>query len=180
MIGESVRLLREAVNRRDVKDRLKQDLPRWKQLCSSMDAIGDTDFAVAAFLQWPPTEDTGQLYLLTYGLLQVLYVQQDAVRHAAEAVGLKWEDSEALKNVRDVRNKAIGHPTKRDRGPWKDKPESFGIVQHSMSHETFELYSSHWNELPRTVRLRDLIEAHGTALTRVLGGIIRHLDGQAG
>lgn len=123
--------LRDVLNDPVVRDRLMQDARRWRQLCSSMDVIDDTDSAIAAYLGSPPIEDIGQLYLLAYGLLQVLFVQQHAVRHGSEAVGLQYQFPEQLMAVRKTRNNAIGHSTKRG----NRESESFGVVKVSLSHE---------------------------------------------
>lgn len=160
------RRLRDAVNVPQVQKQLMQDMRHWQQLCSSMDVIGDTYSAIAAYLASPDVEDIGQLYLLAYGLLQVLFVQQDAVRHAAEAIGLSYEFSENLLAVRSVRNNAIGHPTKRG----GKNSESFGIVQVSLSREGFTLYSFDWDQPDafQPIKFKELIT---TQLAEVAQGI---------
>src|SRR4051794_28180115 len=68
----------------------------WGMLCSSLDVIGDTELALSAYLASteakPKDQDylitTGNLYLTLYGVLQVLFVQQDAVRHLSESLGI--------------------------------------------------------------------------------------------
>jgi hypothetical protein len=166
--------LRDAVNVPEVQDVLIQDRRRWNQLCSSMDVIGDTDSAVAAYLNSPPNQDVGHLYLLAYGLLQVLFVQQDAVKHAAEAVGLRYEFPEDLKAVREVRNNAIGHPTKRG----GNNSESFGIVQVSLSHQGFTLYSFNWEQPDafQPIRFQELIASQSNAVRQAIEQMIRHLQ----
>lgn len=173
-IRELERRLRDAVNVPEVQDRLMQDRRRWNQLCSSMDVIGDTDSAIAAYLGSPPIQDVGQLYLLAYGLLQVLFVQQDAVRHASEAVGLNYEFPQDLMAVREIRNNAIGHPTKRG----GKNAESFGIVQASLSHQGFTLYSFDW-EHPDTfkpIQFQELIAAQSNAVAQAIDQMILHLQ----
>lgn len=62
-------------------------------------------------------EDTGIRYLLIYGILQAMFLQQDAVYHLAEALDYHDQCLKQLttNDIRDIRNCAIGHPTKRDR-----------------------------------------------------------------
>src|SRR5205823_10451654 len=100
-----------------------------------------TDHAISAYLSYPNEDDLGKLYLHAYGLLQALFVQQDALAHAAEAIGLEYQLPDELKPIRKIRNDAVGHPTKRG----NKHPESFGIIQISLCHESFTVYSFKWD-----------------------------------
>jgi hypothetical protein len=167
--------LRDAVNAPAVQERLLADLPNWRQLCASMDVIGDTDEAIAAFLTSPAApRDVGRLYLHTYGLLQALFVQQDAVRHAAEAVGLAYTRADELRVIRDTRNDAVGHPSKRG----DTRPESFGIVRHSLTADEFTLYSFDLGRADnfRRVRVREMIESQRAAVVAALDRIAAHVS----
>jgi hypothetical protein len=104
----------------------------------------------------------------------VLFVQQDAVMHAAEAIGLGYKFPEDLLAVREVRNNAIGHPTKRG----SKNPESFGIVQVSLSHDGFTLYSFRWDRAKtfRRIRFKGLIRAQSKAVAQALEQMVLHLQ----
>jgi hypothetical protein len=94
----------------------------WGMLCSSLDAIGDTELAIEAYLvaaQQPNTQfdaEDGRKYLTLYGILQVLFVQQDAVEHLSTALGMEYKRASVLADIRETRNNAIGHPTNRLQG----------------------------------------------------------------
>ena len=80
--------------------------------CAALDTIGDTQLAVDDYLAGRVKAAThGTTYLAIYGVLQVLFVQQDAVRDLAEAVGVPVEVPEELQSIRDIRNATAGHPT---------------------------------------------------------------------
>ena len=84
------------------------------------------------------------MYLATYGLLQALFVQQDAVQHLGEALGVPVDlkGIPPLREIRQARNESIGHPTKRQ--PLKSKPPSFHqISQISLGLDGFDLLSSY-------------------------------------
>ncbi len=170
--------LRDAVNQPKVRDELIKDLQKWTQLCASMDAIGDTNSALAAYQRLAPVHDIEMLYLVAYGVLQVLFVQQDAVQHAAEAVGVAYELPEQLRDIREVRNCAIGHPTKRNR----PQMESFGIVQTSFTQRGFTLYpfgsdnSIAWRE----ISLPALIERQSQEVCDALARMVQHLKDRFG
>jgi hypothetical protein len=87
---------------------LLPDTRRWNMICAALDVLGDTEAALDAYLDAPAA---GHPYINAYGLLQALYLQQDAVRHIFEAVDKAFTPSEALKEVRRIRNETIGHPT---------------------------------------------------------------------
>ncbi len=174
LVREAERRLRDVVNDTPVQDRLMCNLHRWRQLCSSMDVIGDTELAVEAYLETPAGErQYGQHYLRAYGLLQVLFVQQDAIKHAAEAIGLAYSFPVSLGAIREVRNNAIGHPTKRSGSPW----ESFGILRVSLSHEGFTLYSFDIGRPDnfQPVRLPELVAEQREAVISAIEQMIRHL-----
>lgn len=85
----------------------------WNQICSSLDVIGDTTLAVQDYLTTSYPQSEGLKYVYTYGLLQALFIQQDAARHLTEAFDIPYESSERLNKIRELRNSAIGHPTKQ-------------------------------------------------------------------
>ena len=173
-VRKAERRLRDVVNDTSIQDRLMGDSHRWRQLCSSMDAIGDTELAVAAYLTSTVGDgEPGKLYLQTYGLLQVLFVQQDAVKHAAEAIDLPYSPPVSLAAIRDIRNNASGHPTERG----GSRSEWFGIVRTSLSSKGFTLYSfdSERPDNHQSVQLLELIETQRAAVVDAIKQMIAHL-----
>ncbi len=45
-----------------------------------------------------------------------MFVQQDAISHLAEALGIEYTPDPLLARIREIRNSSIGHPTKRKGG----------------------------------------------------------------
>ena len=81
----------------------------WNKLWCAFDNIEDTQSAINEF---EITTNPSKLFF--YGVLQALVVQQDALRHLEESIKLpkfKFEDYDKLKEIRDIRNETIGHPT---------------------------------------------------------------------
>jgi hypothetical protein len=107
------RRIRDLVNSPRRSHLLRQDDERWFRLCSAMDAVGDTQLAIRTFLDKPidGARSDGWSYLIVYGVLQVLYVQQDAARTLAGCLGLGFTLPPELSAIRDARNASIGHPT---------------------------------------------------------------------
>ncbi len=173
-VDELEKNLRDTVNIKKIQYRLTRDTRLWHQLCSSMDAIGDTNIAISAYLNFHPVQDIGCRYLIAYGLLQVLFVQQDAVQHAAEAIGISYEFPKDLKYIRKIRNEAIGHPTKKG---WNENTNSFGISRISLCHEGFTLYSFDQDHADnfKPIRFQDLISEQTTAVSQAIEQMILHL-----
>jgi hypothetical protein len=107
--------IRDIVNTPRRRYALMENRQRWLQLCSAMDAIGDTQLAVRAYLDQPmkEVESDGWSYLVVYGILQVLYVQQDAAKMLAGCLKLPFELPDELVNIREIRNDSIGHAAGR-------------------------------------------------------------------
>lgn len=109
LLEESVR---EYINTTRYQTDLLQNLDSWNQICSSLDTIGDTLYSIQDYISGAYPESVGLKYIYTYGILQALFIQQDAMRHLSEAFEIKFELSEKLKQIRAIRNASIGHPTK--------------------------------------------------------------------
>jgi hypothetical protein len=142
------------VNEPRVHAALFADNTRFRQACSAMDMIGDTCQALRAYAEicTGDAADTGNAYLVVFGALQVLYVQQDAVFWLCKSLGYptaiaskptpdKWihaPGNEPLSEVRNLRHSAVGHPVNRDKGLAADRGSYF-IVQMSLSTRGFTM-----------------------------------------
>jgi hypothetical protein len=111
--------IRDLINEPRKKCLLMSKGRLWHQLCTSLDAIGDSQLAIDAFPLEVTKGNYGTLYLSIYGLLQACFLQQDAIRHLCEALNLEdsYRDHPQLLAIRELRNDAIGHPTKRNTKP---------------------------------------------------------------
>jgi len=106
--------VREHINTHRYQAELLKSSSTWNQICSSLDVIDDALYAIDSYLSKEFPEDTGLKYLYSYGLLQALFLQQDALKHLAEAFGLKYAANDSLVNIRTIRNASIGHPTQHN------------------------------------------------------------------
>lgn len=84
----------------------------FSQLCSALDAIGDTEMALDAYVTISQQKlSVSELYLRTYGVLQALVIQQDAVEHIAESLSIVYRRAGGLWKMREIRVAAADHPT---------------------------------------------------------------------
>jgi len=131
--------VRKYINTSRYQAGLIQDLDNWNQICSSLDTIGDTLYAFQDYLETSFPKSIGLSYIYTYGILQALFIQQDAMRNLSEAFDLKYSPSDKLGSIRAIRNASIGHPTKN-----KVKKATYYnyISRMTMSKEGFTLMRS--------------------------------------
>ncbi len=143
-IGDLEDVVRNHINTHRYQVDLLEDSSNWNQICSSLDVIGDTIYAIGSYEASEFPEDSGLQYIYTYGLLQSLFLQQDALRHLSEAFDIKLNPSPTLMEIRSIRNASIGHPTKQNQ-----KGERFYnyISRMSLSKHGFDLlqHSEHRN-----------------------------------
>ncbi len=135
-LSESVR---DHINTHRYQSVLLDDSKIWNQICSSLDVIGDSLYALESYDAAPFPEDVGLKYIYTYGILQALFLMQDALRHLSEAFNIPYELTETLRGIRNLRNASIGHPTKQDQ---KGKRYYNYISRISMAKSGFDLLRS--------------------------------------
>jgi hypothetical protein len=175
--------IRDLINAPRRQAVLLANIAAWTMLCSSLDVIGDTELAIEAYLEAGarPHETEGhgdrrpgpgENYLTLYGILQVLFVQQDAVQHLAEALGIDYAHDPVLKGVRDNRNDAIGHPTNRRGG------KAFNFISRiTLSRAGCRLMtvSADGKSEFKTIDVPALIAAQRQSVSTALTGILAQL-----
>ncbi|MDH7943690.1 hypothetical protein QGM61_07640 [Pseudohongiella sp. SYSU M77423] len=111
-IGELEDSVRGYINTTRYQNDLLKDSDNWNQICCSLDTIDDTLYSQQDYLSAKYPSSDGLKYVFTYGLLQALFIQQDAMRHLSEAFGIEFQLTDRLEEIRSLRNASIGHPTK--------------------------------------------------------------------
>lgn len=154
----------------------------WSKLWTSFDNIYDAQQAIERF----KLGDTGKLGV--FGLLQAMTVQQDAIKHLEQAVGLNptlLTDMPILKEIRNVRDETVGHPTNTKRSKGKNTYQEGTITYTSMwageqgatGHGFLEYYI--WSNLGserKSVDLNAAISDQGPQLSTVLQKVINELE----
>ena len=173
--------VRECINRPRVHHALySNNLNGFFVVRSALDAIGDTAMAIDAYRGLQETASYGERYLRLYGLLQAFFIQQDAAQHILETLGVTCtESNDDLLHVREIRNNAVGHPTRREARPKKNIAQtSHAIVRNSMWNNGFTLMSnaeSGHTEMAG-VAIADLIEKQERGIARILRAALKHLQ----
>jgi hypothetical protein len=127
---DEIQRLRDAVVDKGLAD-------DWNTLTSSMDALEDTHYAVAAFVASAsnptfPERELGERYLRMYGVMQAFAIQQDSISNFYVALGMSPPDLSPLQHIRDLRIAMAGHPT------LQDKPKSLPPRSHFTSQITLD------------------------------------------
>jgi len=178
-VDDRIDEMRDIINKPRKETELTRNMPMYNQLCSSLDVIGDTEEAIAAYANQECGNSTGALYIATYGVLQALFVQQDATFNLAEALGFSdhVENYPDLKDIRDTRNPSVGHPTKQDRGK-KGTPTAFHFISRiSLHYGGFKLMSCDGigNDKFRDIALTQLIERQRAIIRQILTDLVAKL-----
>lgn len=167
--------IRNLVNALPRRAELQADKKAWNQLCSAMDAVADAEHALEGHTELARRLGglgPGPLYLVHYGFVQALYLQQTAVSTLCRALGLDDLEKrvEELQHLKDLRND-VAHPTDRRGGK-----QSFGIVQISMTPGSFELFEFGGADFKlRLVDCAAIRCEQDAALQSILGAVVERL-----
>jgi hypothetical protein len=129
-------IVRKHINTHRYQSILINESGYWDQICSSLDVIDDTLLTIESYINNDFPNDTGVMYLFIYGILQTLFLQQDALNHLSESFDVDYQLGDKLKKIREVRNAAIGHPTKLNR---KGDIYHYHLSRRSMNKNGFKL-----------------------------------------
>lgn len=178
--------IRDIINREDFFDKyFKDHLDDWNILCSAMDVIGDTTLAIQNFLEEDMGDDGGENYLKLYGLLQAVFLQQDAIKFLYNTIKKSFDKKEKLEKwddlpfeqsniLRNYRNLSAGHPVECNTFESGMIKRSF-ISRTSISSDGFDLLV--WDEKtkekdsPRHVNLKPLISSYISEAKRILADL---------
>jgi len=156
-------------------------------LTSSFDTVSDTETVISTFEALPDPGSVGARYLMIYGILQALYLQQDAVESMVRALGpstrpiYRIESEPEAEEIRKVRHRAVGHPTVEGNVASKKSPGiqmSHFVVQHSVRKDGFTIMTTFANGLHTFthVSVGELIGRNRTMIERVLRQILAKLE----
>ncbi|MFY7666137.1 hypothetical protein [Flavobacterium sp.] len=117
------------------------------QVC--LDTIDDSQKAIDHYFEIPTDFFSNRATLFVYGLLQALYVQQDALFEIYKCVFTSkdiskntfFEQFSLNKQIRETRNDIVGHPTNRD------KESFFFLKRYSLPKNKIEYYADRVDDL---------------------------------
>lgn len=174
-----IQAIRNLINEPRKQHILFKNRPSWNQLCSSLDVIGDSTLAIESYPTLSHQSEPGPMYLIVYGLLQALILQQNAIRDMCNVLGLEENIKKypRLEEIRGIRHDTAGHPTKT--WPTKDRPEAYHYISRiTLSPNGFQLLSSYRNggEEIRDINIPKLLEDQKKYVSQVLRRVVKQLE----
>lgn len=174
-IDELEQQIRDFINSPRKRYTILQDNAAWNMLCSCLDTIEDTELAIGAYEKASNPKAVAYTYLLVYGLLQALFIQQDAVDNLCKALCVDYVPDKVLKEIRKIRNDSTGHPTKRGKG----KGQAFNFIgRTSLTIKGFDLMTTYPDNEPylfRHINIGSLINDQRKSMQKVLTEVLRSL-----
>lgn len=187
-VSELNRQIRDFVNDSTIKKtslRSKKKLGYWDLFFSALDTIDDTCIAIDSFKNLSDKTFSKNKYLITYGLMQALFIQQDGVRHLKRAVlGINLDfrtDYPELYKIRQIRNETVGHPAQtKNRGINSkyelDEVSACTINRSTLARDGFEyiLWMNSKTE-HKHIKFQEILESQEKALVLELSKIHKQL-----
>ena len=172
---EGIGGIRELINESRKHASLLENEDMFMMLCACLDTIVDTYCCLEGFLTTDIEHlDINNKYVYVYGTMQALFVEQKAVKHLCDSLGIAYTPDPLLKDIGDVRHESVGHPTN------SGNAYSF-ISRYSIGNTGFELSTYYGAErgLPPKyidVNVPELIAKQREKLSNVLDDVIKILE----
>ncbi len=113
----------------------------YNSVIDSFYLLEDTQLAKHSFLERTPSLPFGDLYLYFYGVLNAVYMQQQALLVLLRKMGIEFELSEIQGcKIFDIRNSFAAHGA--NRGGRKIKEHSFILDRHALRQGKLKGYSA--------------------------------------
>ena len=174
-----IKRIREHIQRQERMSQLIPIYKKWIGITASIDVLEDSSWAVEYYIENDYPSDMKGKYLYTYGLLQALFVQQDAADNIYKVFfdeKIKWKDEylEAY-DVREMRNDVTGHPLNRDNHFF------IYLVQMDMEKDSISYLKDDVDSKKHqsvNVNLMGSIEDSAKCINHVLSKVLEKLDSE--
>lgn len=174
-----IKRIREHIQRQERMSQLIPIYKKWIGITASIDVLEDSSWAIEYYVENDYPSDMKGKYLYTYGLLQALFVQQDAADNIYKVFfdeKIKWKDEypEAYA-VREMRNDVTGHPLNRDNHFF------IYLVQMDMEKDSISYLKDDVDSKKHqsvNVNLMGSIEDSAKCINHVLSRVLEKLDSE--
>ena len=134
-------IIRDKINKSKIFREIYQDEQKFNVCCAALDVIEDAEEAISYYKNVTPNDDIGYKYIMLFGLLESMYIQQNALNSLGKALGMNIQtESSRIKYIRDIRNDIAGHPTDRNGN------ETVFLNRNLMEHNSFSYNTSNSDE----------------------------------
>jgi hypothetical protein len=113
----------------------------YNSVIDSLYLLEDTQLAKDSFILRPNSQSFGDLYLYFYGVLNAIYMQQQAMLVLLRKMGLDFKPKELREcKIFDIRNSFAAHSA--NRGTRDEKEHSFILDRHALQSGKISGYSA--------------------------------------
>ena len=145
-------------------------------IITALDTIDDCSDAIINYIDMNEEEYKKFSRLSLYGILQAIYMQQDAIKFLNNRLRIKTKISNSYEIIREIRNNISGHPIS-DKTGRKDGTHNFYFLGKGLYDKWYFEYASYTPEFkPNKVELKDLLEEHIAFLSEALIRIQNNLN----
>ncbi len=150
------------------------------QIASCLDTVEDAQLAVDEYCRLDFSTkgtDKGELYLAVYGVLQAMFLQQDALQNLASLLDFPYrmDNYPGLKEVREVRNQIVGHPTSYRRNGTESY---YAINRMKLSLRTLQVleYNDQDQRQMRTIDIKQALSDNEALICQAFGDLKSKLE----
>ncbi len=148
----------------------RKDDGDWSKLWTAVDNIEDTQLAIN---EYASLKSFSRLAL--YGLLQAMFVQQDAISHLEKAIKIQtpdWSrDYPGLYQIRTIRSETVGHPISTEKG-------SYASISHRDNLDILEYGVWSKNGFQhKTIDIKNIINIQHDLLVKEVDRVIGKITG---
>jgi hypothetical protein len=168
-ISELEKKCRAALQYDSVFKQITSRKTAYEKMCALLDFVGDSEEALLSVISFEQRRSLNR-YFLGYGMLQLLYSRQVAVRDVIRTLGLTIPEPLNKSALTVARDCIIGHPIESDGA-------AHIIARHTLNENGFEYWSYYPNTVDRgkIVKYEPLIEAHLDAMEVGMETLYQHI-----
>ena len=145
-------------------------------IITALDTIDDCSDAIINYIDMKEEEYKKFSRLSLYGILQAIYMQQDAINFLNRLLRIKTKRDESYDGIRDIRNHISGHPISNRTEKEDEKYYYYFLGKGSHEKWSFE-YAAYTPKFDRKkINLRDSLETHIGFVINSLERIESNLD----
>lgn len=170
--------IRDFISNPRKQNALQSKIEDWDSLCSSLDIIGDTEYAISSYPNICNDPNEGKSYIIIYGILQTLQTQQKAVEQICHALEISSNLPKELQVIRKIRSNSIAHPAMQKEN--KVYKSNF-IQRHTVTPNGFDLltvFSNNYDYKITHVSIPNLIKIQNEYLGKKLDDVIHELENE--
>jgi len=175
IMNKSIQEIRNFTNTPRILHRYTSGADDQMKIRSSLYVIEDAQSAIDYYYNKVFGKSKAEIYLAIYGVLQALFIQQDAINNLSEIFKVFtdkiWKKYPKLKEIRDIRNDSTGHPTNRNN-------KSFHFISQTSVNKNGFLLLSYKEGKSKTkhVKIKGVIKGQKEIIFKILSAIINKLD----